>query len=162
MRKALSLRIGYAVSLLMVLASLPTHAKAPHSHTAQGPVDFAYIYNSGTASLLGYRIYVGSNGRIASATLYRNGQTTGGRHASLTPAVTRRFFADLAAAGPVDALSVAPNGFPDTTHDVRISIRYHGRQSSNLRNSGNTLGATLYQDAKQIAQVLRLPVPDNP
>jgi hypothetical protein len=125
-------------------------------------VDFAYIYNSGTARVLGYRIYVGSNSRIASATLYRTGRTTGGRHATLTRAVTRRFFADLAAAGPVDALPMAPNGFTDATRGVRVTIRYHGRLSSNLRESGNTLGAALYQDAKQIAQVLRLPVPDNP
>lgn len=148
--------------VILAFLSLPLEAKAPHSHTPSPPVDFAYIYNSGTATLLGYRIYVGANGRIASVTLYRNGRTTGGRHATLTPAVTHRFFADLAAAGGVDTLPSSDSGPTDAAHDVRVYVRYHGLQSPNLRISSTNAGATLYQDTKQIAQVLRLPVPDNP
>ena len=79
--------------------------------------------------------------------------------------MTRRFFSDLAVAGPVDALPMMPSpavNADNAAPGIRVTVRYHGRQSSDLRQAGNGAGETLYQDVKQIAQALRLPIPDTP
>ena len=161
----IAIRIGAAA--LVALATLPAGTRAaPRTRgAARAPSDFAYIYNSGGRALPGYRVYVGANGHLSSVILLRSGRTTGGRKGKLTPAVVRRFFADLAAAGPVGALPSQPLGMGDTSMDaptVRVFVRYHGEQSPNLRRSVSGAGARVYQDAKQIVQVLRLPIPDNP
>ena len=148
---------------LTLMAFSPAHAKTPRR--ASAAADYAYVFNSGTGGLAGYRIYVDRNGHLSSATLYQNGRTSGGRRGTLTAAVTRRFFADLAQAGPVDALPMMPSPVgtePNAAPGIRVTIRYHGRQSSDLRRAGSGAGATLYQDIKQIVQVLRLPIPDTP
>ncbi len=156
-----------SVAALVALAAIPigTQATAKARRTERAPSDFAYIFNSGGGALPGYRVYVGANGHLSSVILLRSGRTTGGRRGTLTPTVARRFFADLAAAGPVGALPSQPLGTDDTQMEaptVRVFVRYHGEQSPNLRRSASGAGAKVYQDAKQIVQVLRLPVPDNP
>lgn len=148
-----------------IVAPAASYAKPTrHTRTAAAS-DYAYVFNSGARGLPGYRIYVDTNGHLSSATLLRSGRTTGGRKGTLSPAVTRRFFADLAAAGPVDALPMTPSpavAAVNAAPGVRVTVRYHGRQSSDLRQAGNGAGETLYQDVKQIAQALRLPIPDTP
>jgi len=161
----LSARIGAAA--LVALAAIPTNTQAaPKARgAARAPSDSAYIFNSGGGTLPGYRVYVGANGHLSSVILLRSGRTTGGRRGTLTPTVARRFFADLAAAGPVGSLPSQPLGVGNAPTDaptVRVFVRYHGQQSPDLRRSASGAGAKVYQDAKQIVQVLRLPVPDNP
>lgn len=158
-------RIGAAALVALVTIPAGTRAAPRARGAARAPSDFAYIYNSGGGALPGYRVYVGANGHLSSVILLRSGRVTGGRKGTLTPAVARRFFADLAAAGPVGALPSQPLGRGDTPMDaptVRVFVRYHGEQSPNLRRSVSGAGARVYQDAKQIVQVLRLPAPDNP
>lgn len=143
--------------------SLAAHAKPPRR--ARAAADYAYVFNSGTGRLPGYRIYVDRSGHLSSATLYQNGRTSGGRRGTLPPAVTRRFFADLAAAGSVDALPMTLSpavASPNAAPGIRVTIHYHGRLSSDLRQASSGAGETLYQDVKQIVQVLRLPIPDTP
>ena len=154
-----------AAAALALTVPAASHAKPTRHARVAAASDYAYVFNSGSRGLPGYRIYVDTNGHLSSATLLRSGRTTGGRKGTLSPAVRRRFFADLAAAGRVDALPImhspavhAANAAPG----VRVTIHYHGRQSSDLRQAGNGAGETLYQDIKQIAQVLRLPIPDTP
>ena len=148
---------------LALTAFAPVHAKTPRR--ARAAADYAYVFNSGTGGLAGYRIYVDTNGHLSSATLYQSGRTSGGRRGTLTGAVTRRFFADLAAAGSVDALPMTPSPAvtgANAAPGVRVTIRYHGRLSSDLRQASSGTGERLYQDVKQIVQVLRLPIPDTP
>lgn len=162
MKKLLGFQMGATLALLTLVVSLPALAKPPRHIPSHE--DHAYIINSGTRTLPGYRIYVGSDGHLQSVTLQRNGRTSGGRNGSLIPAVSRRFFSDLAHAGPVGSLPTRSNARqnkPDLAPNIRVYIRYHGRQSPDLRRASSLAGERLLQDAKQIIQVLRLPVPDT-
>ncbi len=149
---------------LGLMLNILAQAKTPPRHSIVTSTDTATIINSGSAGLPGYRISVAASGRISSVTVLRNGRTSGGRSGQLTSNVTRRFFSDLAQAGPVSALPVMsePAISPDLAPGVRVYIRWQGKLSPNLRRAGSSGGATLYQDVKQISQALRLPIPDTP
>lgn len=153
------------MTLMALLTNLPAQAKTPRSPRAIPSVDSAVIINSGSQGLPGYRISVARNGRLASVILMRSGRTSSGRKGQISPTVARRFFSDLAQAGPVDALpaqSRSETATPDIAPRVRVIVQYHGRQSPNLRRAGSSAGETLYQDVKQVIQALRLPIPDTP
>ena len=162
MKSPLCVRPLPLIVLLTMSASLPMQAKTPRHSRAMPPLASATITNSGSGSLTGYRIRVTANGHLASVTLLRNGRASGGRTGLLVSPVTRRFFSDLAHAGPLSALPTLPRLAAAPAPGVRITIRWHGQQSPDLREAQSEAGRTLYQDALQIIQVLRLPVPDTP
>jgi len=117
----------------------------------------AVIISTGTRQVAGYRVVVEPNGALASSFVPR-GQRKAIRRTERMIAVNRqKFFGDLANAGPLSALPAGGTG-----DAPRIVVRYHGRQSPNLRAATTPSGQVLYQDVKQILQVLRLPIPNVP
>ncbi len=170
MRQALILS---AALLPLVLAS--ASAAAPRS---TGEV---VIINTGDRLTPGYRVTVEPNGALAS-TLVPAGQRTPIHRTDKMIAVNRqRFFADLASAEPLANLPTGSlpaasarrgrrgRGAPQAAAGTagvnpypQVFVRYQGRQSPNLRTANSTPGQVLYQDVKQILQVLRLPIPNVP
>ena len=147
------------------------------------------IISTGDRQTPGYRVTVQSGGALSSALTPRGQHTPIYRTNTLIAANRQRFFADLAKAEPVSQLSTgavtsagprgvrgrngrrgfrqqqqapggasrqAPSAYPE------IFVRYQGRQSPNLRQANSEPGRVLYQDVKQILQVLRLPIPNVP
>jgi len=149
---------------IALLLTMPLHAKTTH-HRAAAPVDYVYIVNTGSFDIPGYRVYLGSNGKLSAVYLPHTGRHGPRRTGSLTPLVTRRVFADLKQASPVNAL---PQGARLDTNlsvdapEVRIYVYYHNRQSPDLRTATNAAGKALYQDVKQAIQAVRMPVPNTP
>ena len=146
------------------LLTLPLYAKTTH-HRTPAPADYVYIVNTGSLDISGYRVYLGSNGKLSAIYLPHSGKHGPRRTGSLTPLVTRRIFADLKQASPVNALLQGPG--PDTNSPtdapgVRIYVYYHNRQSPDLRTVVGSAGKALYQDVKQAIQAVRLPVPNTP
>ena len=115
------------------------------------------IISTGDRLTPGYRVTVAPSGVISSALVPR-GQRRAIRRKDRMIAVNRqRFFADLAASSPLNAVPTNASGSAP-----EIFVRYRGRLSPNLRAARSTSGQALYQDVKQILQVLRLPIPDVP
>ena len=115
------------------------------------------IISTGDHLTPGYHVTVTPGGVISSVLVPRGGRRPIRATNRMIAVNRQRFFADLAAASPLsalptDALGTAP----------RIFVRSHGQQSSNLRAASSTSGKALYQDVKQILQVLRLPIPNEP
>ena len=138
-------------ALLLPLAIPSGSVAAPRS---AGEV---VIFKTGDRLTPGYRVTVEPSGALASA-LVPTGRRKPIRRASKMIAVSRkRFFADLANAGPLGGLPAGGIGSLPAVY-----VRYHGQQSPNLRTASSTSGQMLYQDVKQILQVLRLPIPDVP
>ena len=159
-------------ALLLMLIIAPASNAAPHGAQA------VTIINTGDRLTPGYRVTVQPSGALSSA-LVPFGQKTAIRQANQMIAVNRqRFFADLAAAEPLASLptgsAAAPAAgrrgrrarqtapTPGITSYPQVYVRYQGRQSPNLRAAGSAAGRSLYQDVKQVLQVLRLPIPDSP
>ena len=115
------------------------------------------IISTGDGLTPGYRVTVSPSGVISSVLVPRGGKRAIRATNRMIVVNRQRFFADLAAARPLsalptDALGTAP----------RIFVQFRGQQSSNLRAARSASGQALYQDVKQILQVLRLPIPDQP
>ena len=141
----------FCAVLLLPFACLPASVAAPRS---TGEV---VIINTGDRVTPGYRVTVEPNGTLASV-LVPTGRRKPIRQTNKMIVLTRRrFFADLANAGPLGSLPAAGMGSAPAVY-----VRYRGQQSPNLRAAGSTSGQMLYQDVKQILQVLRLPIPDVP
>jgi len=148
-----------------LLAATPVTAKNTRKHHISPPSDYAYIVNTGNIDVPGYRVFIGSNGRLSAIYLLRGGRRGGKRVGSLTPKVTRRIFVDLAQAVPVNALPQYDAQQMNSAADapgIHIYIFYHGHQSPDLRLAASSTGKTLYQDVKQAIQAVRLPVPNTP
>ncbi len=149
---------------IALLLTASASARTTH-HRTPAPTDYVYIVNSGSFDIPGYRVYLGSNGKLAAVYLPHTGRHGPRRTASLTPLVTRRIFADLKQASPVNAL---PQGarldtnLPVDAPEVRIYVYYHTRQSPDLRTATSVAGKALYQDVKQAIQAVRMPVPNAP
>lgn len=173
--------ILWAALLPGLLAARPTQA-APKSG---GEVT---IISTGDRQTPGYRVTVTAGGALASTLTPRGHHAPIRRSDTLIAANRERFFADLAKAEPVSRLSTgaitsagprgvrgrngrrgfrqqqapggasrqAPSAYPE------VFVRYQGRQSPNLRQASSEPGRVLYQDVKQILQVLRLPIPNVP
>ena len=156
------MRLLFTCVVLLLTASVS--AKTTH-HRTPAPVDYVYIVNTGSFDIPGYRVYLGSNGKLSAVYLPRTGRHGPRRTGSLTPLVTRRIFADLKQAYPINAL---PQGagldtnLSGTAPEIRIYLLYHNRQSPDLRNAASTAGKNLYQDVKQAIQAVRMPVPNVP
>ena len=164
-------------ALLLPFALISASAAAPQS---AGQV---VIINTGDRVTPGYRVTVGPHGSLTGV-LTPTGRHTPIRRTDRMIAVNRqRFFADLAQAEPLANLpaggTAAPQaprsgrrgrggrrqgtpGTPTVSSLPQVFVRYNGQQSPNLRTAGSTSGRMLYQDVKQILQVLRLPIPDVP
>ena len=115
------------------------------------------IISTGDRLTPGYRVTVTPSGVISSVLVPRGGKRAIRATNRMIAVNRQRFFADLAAARPLsalptDALGTAP----------RIFVQSRGQQSSNLRAARSASGQALYQDVKQILQILRLPIPDQP
>ena len=133
--------------------------------TRAAATDFVYIVNSGNGPISGYRVYVASSGRLSAVYFLRGGRRSTRHSGTLSPVVSRRFFADLALASPVNKLasSARPDTAPtDDAPGIHIYVLYHGHQSPDLRLSASSAGESLYQDVKQAIQAVRLPVPNTP
>ena len=155
-------------------------AFASAAHAAPRSSGTVTIISTGDRLTPGYRVTVAPNGALASA-LVPAGQKTPIRRTDEMAAVNRRrFFADLAAAEPLNILPTGARSAPASAQRQRgrrlrqapsaggvtpypqVYVRYQGRQSPNLRDAGSPPGQALYQDVKQILQVLRLPIPNQP
>ena len=148
-----------------LLAAAPVSAKNAHQHHVIPPSDYAYIVNTGNSDSPGYRVFVGSNGRLSAVYLLRGGRRGGRRTGSLTSRVTRRVFADLTRATPVNTLSQYDSQQLSSLSEapgIHIYVYYHGHQSPDLRLAASGAGKALYQDVKQAIQVVRLPIPNTP
>ena len=115
------------------------------------------IISTGDRLTPGYHVTVTPSGVISSVLVPRGGKRAIRATNRMIAVNRQRFFTDLASAGPLaalptDALGTAP----------RIFVRSRGQQSSNLRAARSASGQALYQDVKQILQVLRLPIPNEP
>ena len=142
---------------LILSAALLPFVLASASVAAPRSAGEVIIINTGDRVTPGYRVTVEPSGALASA-LVPTGRRKPIRRANKMIAVNRRrFFADLTSAGPLGSL---PTG--GTASAPAVYVRYHGQQSPNLRTASSTSGQMLYQDVKQILQVLRLPIPDVP
>ena len=156
------------LAALTGLLAAAASAQTQHQYHTTPATDFAYIINSGSGRILGYRIYVSAAGRLQSAVTLRNGATRNQRNGHLILPQTQRFFSDLKAAMPLAALPMgrrAPRGLGlirDTAPGIHIYLRYHGQQSPDLRQVSSASGKQLYQDVKHILGVLRQPIPNVP
>ena len=158
--------------LLLPLALTPASVAAPQGTGA------VTLISTGDRLTPGYRVTVQPDGALASALVPYGHQKPLRRTDRMIAVNRQRFFADLAAAEPLSALptgtpaSAAPGRHgrrsrqaapvPGVTPFPQVFVRYRGRLSPNLRAASSTPGKALYQDVKQILQVLRLPIPDQP
>lgn len=138
--------------LLLPFAFTPAALAAPRP--AAGLVT---IISTGDRLTPGYRVTVSPSGVISSALVPRGGRRAIRRTDRMIAVNRQRFFSDLAAASPISAVPTQASGSAP-----EIFVRYRGRLSSNLRAASSASGQALYQDVKQILQVLRLPIPDQP
>ncbi|MDQ2800931.1 MAG: hypothetical protein M3Y13_14965 [Armatimonadota bacterium] len=133
------------------------------------------IIDTGDAYVPGYRITVGSAGELRAVSFARNGGPTIRRQDQMTPENHKRLLADLAKAAPVNAIptgiTATPFGRrrrriqtppPRQIYGAQIFVVYQKRTSPNLRMAASGAGKTVYQDIKQVMQVLGMPVPDVP
>ncbi len=143
-------------ALILSVSLLPL-VLASASVAAPRPAGEVVIINTGDRLTPGYRVTVEPNGALASALVPTGGRKPIRRTNKMIAVNRRRFFADLASAGPLNSLQGAGTGSAPAVY-----VRYHGQLSPNLRTASSQNGQVLYQDVKQILQVLRLPVPDFP
>ncbi len=137
-------------ALLLPLALTPAAGAVPRSSTVT-------IVSTGDSLTPGYRVTVSPNGVISSSLVTQGRRQVIHRTDRMIAVNRQRFFADLAANGPLNRVQAGASGsFP------RVFVRYHGQLSPNLRTARSSAGQALYQDVKQILQVLRLPIPDQP
>ncbi len=137
------------------------------------------IINTGGPIIPGYRITVGPEGQLSSTLQPRNGAKAIVRTDQMTSLNRHRFFRDLTKAGPLNALPVGtgqgmtgsrrgrrnramPQNMAGSLSGPQVYVLYRGRQTPNLRAAGSSAGKAIYQDVKQIMNVLRMPIPDYP
>ncbi len=144
------------------------------------------IINTGDRVTPGYRVTVGPHGSLMGVLTPAGRRTPIRRTDKMIAATRQRFFADLASAEPVSKLPTgtitAPFGRQGGRRRGRgrggqgtavttpgrvnpypeVFVRYQGQQSPNLRQASSEQGRVLYQDVKQILQILRLPIPNVP
>jgi hypothetical protein len=139
------------VYALVLALAIPTYgpAAAPTPSTAASlripavPAE-ALIVNSGSTNRTGYRLYVYADGTTA----LQQGDTSTKKHVSA--ALVKRFFADLKAAGPLDALTsvrcMKSASFGSTTQ-----VGYLGKMSSDVSCPGSPAMRALEVDAGALA-----------
>ncbi|MGI4787632.1 MAG: hypothetical protein ACRYFS_02150 [Janthinobacterium lividum] len=163
-------------SLATCAALTLAFASSSPARAAPQPAGEVIIINTGDRLSPGYRVTVQSNG-ILSATLFPYpGQKPVHRTDKMIALNRERLFADLAKAEPLARLSTSSStGRIRTNRNAQrvaqaeaslsspqILVRFHGQQSPNLRAAGSTPARVLYQDIKQVLEVLRLPIPNQP
>jgi len=110
-----------ALALFLALL-LPSPAPLPNP----SPTLSAVIVNSGSTNLAGYRIEVAPDGH----TQITQGMAT--RSIDLPAPLVTRFYADLAAAGPLDALPVQPC-MKSASFGSRTTLAYKMKTSADLQ-----------------------------
>ena len=115
------------------------------------------IISTGDRMTPGYHVTVTPGGVISSVLVPRGGRRPIRATNRMIAVNRQRFFSDLASAGPLAAMPTDSFGSAP-----RIYVRYQGHLSPNLRAAESAPGQALYQDVKQILQVLRLPIPNEP
>ena len=149
--KALTFSCTLCAALLLPVALASASIAAP---PRAGEV---VIYSTGDRLTPGYRVTVEPNGVLSSVLVpFHHGKPLR-RKDRMIAANRRRLFSDLANAGPLTSLPTEASGSAP-----QIFVRYQGRRTPNLRAASSQGGQVLYQDVKQILQVLRLPIPDQP
>lgn len=173
-----TLQIRLAIALMPAALALgaPSIAAPPATPGTPPMTGDITIIDTGDTYVPGYRITVGPTGELRATSFARNGRPTIRRHEQMTSEVHQRFLADLAKAAPVNNLPagnvantirggrrrrvVTPPPKPVT--GAQVFIVYQKRTSPNMRIAASEAGKTLYQDIKQIMQVVRMPIPNVP
>lgn len=176
-------------SLILWMALLPGLLAAGPTLAAPAAGGTVTIVNTGVGLTPGYRAIVAPNGALSATLKPRRGRTIH-RDNMLIALTRKRFFADLQKAEPIDRLptgtialsgsrqvkggqgnrrfreqQTVPAGSArrlNVTGRPQVYIVYGGKQSPNLRTVNSDAGRALYQDVKQILQVLRMPIPNVP
>ena len=148
------MRQAFTFCAVLLLPLVFTSAALAAPRPAAGLVT---IISTGDRVTPGYRVTIFPNGVLLSVLVPR-GRRQAIRRTDRMIAVNRqRFFADLAASSPLNTVPTNASGSAP-----EIFVRYRGRLSPNLRAATSMSGQALYQDVKQILQVLRLPIPNQP
>jgi len=124
MLHALILTIAFAVP---TYGPMPMPSETPLVPAARIPTaaDEALIVNSGSTNSAGYRLRVYADG----ITALQQGDAALRKHVSL--ALVKRFFADLKAAGPLDALPRAAC-MKSASFGSSMQVAYRGKTSPDL------------------------------
>lgn len=176
-------------ALILSAALLPL-VLAPASVAAPRSAGEVVIINTGDRATPGYRVTVGPHGSLTGVLIPAGRRTPIRRTDRMIAATRQRFFADLTNAEPVSKLPTGSIPMPFGQQGGRqggrhgrrgrggqgtvvttpgrvnpypeVFVRYQGQQSPDLRQASSEQGRVLYQDVKQILQVLRLPIPNVP
>ncbi len=120
----------------------PTPPAVLHMPTA---ANVATIVNSGSTNTAGYRLTVNENGTVALV----QGDVTLKKH--VAPEIVTRFFADLRAAAPVDAIPAAMC-MKSASFGTTTRVLYRGKVSPDVScPSPSPLGRALAVDAQSLA-----------
>lgn len=140
----------FAAGLLVSALALTQSARA-----AAPRLDGALIQNSGSTNFTGYAIKVWSDGRTSTSPYAQRGTVSGpAQSGSLPPALTQRFFRDVAAArrgGMMGRTCMKSASFGTSTH-----VLWHGWTSPDLECPAGGELAPLANDVRQIVAALRI------
>jgi len=137
-----------ALALLLALVLLPSPAALP----SPTPTLNAVIVNSGSTNLAGYRIEVAPDGHALVT------QGTATRSVTIAAQLATQLYADLAAAGPLDALPTQPC-MKSASFGSRTTLAYKTKTSADLQcGQLSPAGRALAADAAAIAQAVVHPV----
>ena len=177
MKSALTLKpsLLFCASLILPFAFQSASLAAPRNSASE-----VVIINTGDRLTPGYHVTVEPNGALTSVLVPFGQKTPLRRTGSMIPLNRQRLFADIARAEPLANLPTGtvagaqtrrggqrrnarqPAGASRPTPRPQIYLEYQGSTSPNLRAVNSTAGRVLYQDVKQILQVLGLPIPNIP
>jgi hypothetical protein len=115
----------------------------------EAPPDAAVIVNSGSTNARGFRIVVRPEGH---AVISRQREDTPSEGAIAQETATR-FFADLAAAAPLDEIEGTPC-MKSASFGVRITVAWHGKLTPDLACPTGPAGKTLMADIATIEREL--------
>ncbi|HTJ26381.1 MAG TPA: hypothetical protein VMA36_09455 [Candidatus Limnocylindria bacterium] len=140
------------LALAVIIA--PLAAPRPAVTTPTSPTE-AVIVNSGSTNTAGYVLRVSADG---NGTLRQDGDE---HRVQVSRALADRFFADLRAAGPLDAL---PHTFcmKSASFGTTTTVAYRGKRSPDLNCPSGSAGTALVQDARAIAAAAGVTVRRRP
>jgi hypothetical protein len=129
-----------ALASLLALALLPAPAPVP----SPSPTVNAVIVNSGSTNMAGYRIEVAPDGHVRVT----QGEAT--RSVTIPAKLATQLYADLAAAGPLDALPTQPC-MKSASFGSRTTVAYKTKTSADLQcGQMSPAGRALANDAAAI------------
>jgi hypothetical protein len=137
---------AFALLLALVAGNAVPLPSSPAPGPSASPAVNAVIVNSGSTNLAGYRIEVAPDGR-AQVT---QGEAT--RSVTIPAKLATQLYADLAAAGPLDALPTEPC-MKSASFGSRTLLAYKTKTSGDLQcGQMSAAGRALAADAAAIAE----------